>query len=190
MKITVKAILIYLILSVTVSCKENTDKKNQFQFENEDIIDKILIQFYPTFQDNSLMLLDFSTKQLNFQRIGLKKYFHSIPPKEIVLKYAPKSINFQIDSLSYSYLRDSISFNKEDFVDKERAYNDGISHTILYIFKSGRIEDVDLINRMTDNEHKLIVKLIDLNITHSTDSLTSKYLEDLRRYHYRNISDE
>lgn len=181
MKITVKAFLVYLMLYVIVSCKEKVDKK--IQFENEDIIDKILIQFYPTFQDNSLMLLDFSTRQLNFQRIGLKKYFYPIPPREIVLKYAPKSLSFQIDSLSYFYLRDSITFERDDFIDKEISCYDGISYTILYIFKSGRIEDVDLINSLTENEYKLIIKLIDLNIAHSTDTLTRKYLEDLRLSH-------
>jgi hypothetical protein len=182
MKITVKAIVLYLILCmVIISCKENSGKK--IQFENEDTIDKILIQFYPTWQDNSLMLFDFSTRQLAFQRMGQKEYFHAIPPKEIIQKYAPKSMNFQIDSLSYYYLRDSITFNQNDFIDKEEATLDGIAHAILYIFKSGKIEDVDLINSLTGNEYKLIIKLIDLNIAHSTDSLTRKYLEDLRRSH-------
>ena len=157
------------------ACSSNNSKQivTEFPFEEEDTIDKILIQFYPAFIDNSLMLLDLSKKEQTFQRIGLKVFYWKI---------APKSLNFQIDTLSYSYFR-NISFNEEDFVDKEDRPDDGIMHTILYVFKSGRIEDVDLKKKMTANENNLIIKMIDLSIEHSTDSITTEYLKDLRKFH-------
>jgi len=179
---SVKTVILFLILCmIFTSCRKNAGK--EFSCKDEDTIDKILIQFHPSFHDNSLMLLDFLTKELTFHRMTPKEYYKLIAPKEIVRVQAPISMNFQIDPLSYSFLRDTISFNKEDFIDKKRNYYDGIFHTILYMFNSGRIEDVDIDNSLTENERKLIVKLIDLSILQSTDSLTKKYLEDLKEYH-------
>jgi len=173
---------------LVLSCKENSSKQieKEVPFENEDMIDKIIIQFLPSFNEFSLMLLDLSKREQTFQRIGQKKYYRTTLPRGFTRIIAPKSINFQLDSLSYSYFR-NISFDEEDFIDKEEivADDDNIYHSILYVFKSGKIEDVDLKNSLTENEYKLIIKLIDLNIVHSTDSLTTKYLKGLRRYHAR-----
>jgi len=182
MKHSVKTIVSILSLfMILFSCKVDTSKK--MPPENEDKIDKILIQFFPAFHARSLMLLDFSKKQQTFHRIGTKMFYMTTGPEEISEIYAPKSMNFQIDSLSYSYLRD-ISFNKEDFADYEEKeiYTDGINYSILYIFESGKIEDVDLRIFLTENQYQLIVKLIDLNIAQSTDSITTEYLKDLKNY--------
>ena len=172
--------VVFMFCLIAVSCK-NT--KKEILIENNDRIDKVLIQFFPSFIEPSLMLLDLSKWQHTFQRFGLKKYYQAIPPRDIIQIHAPKSLNFQIDTLSYSYLRD-ISFDEEDFMDKEVICDDGIFHTILYVFKSGRIEDIDLKNAMTENEYKLIVRLIDMSIDQSTDSITTKYLKELRKYHH------
>jgi len=179
---SLKTIVFYFGLCVIfLSCKDNTGK--EVLCESEDVIDKIIIQFHPAFHDHSLMLLDFSTKEQTFQRMGQKIYYQVIPPREVIKVCAPISMSFRIDSLSYSFLRDSISFNEEDFTDQKRACSDGIFHTMLYVFNSGRIEDADLVNSLTESQRKLIMKLIDLSITQTTDSLTKKYLEDLKRYH-------
>ena len=182
MKTSVKTKVLYLTLCIVLfSCKDSTDKKAPFK--NEDTIDKIVILFFPSFHENSLMLLDFVDRQQTFRRIGTKNFFREIAPKKFIEIQGPKGMNFQIDSLSYSYLKD-IPFNEEDFIDKVNLdYLDGIGHSILYIFKSGRIEDADLGNSLTENEYKLLIKLIDLSIEQSTDSLTTQYLKDLRKYH-------
>ncbi len=186
MKILTKKILLFLLFSsmIILSCKENNNREsvhrqyvNDTSVKKEDFIDKILIQFYPSFERASLILLDLSKNQQTFQRIGHKEYPN-------VSLDSPKSMTFQLDSLSYAYLKD-IVFEQEDFGDRQDHVEDGISYSILYIFESGRIEDVDLHNSLTDNEYKLITKLIDLNIAHSTDKTTTNYLR-LLKGSYRN----
>ena len=163
-----------LICGVMLTNCKRAEQNKEIPIENIDTIEKILIQFFPSFNKPSLMLLDLSKEQVTFQRIGLKNDYRAL--------YAPKSLNFQIDSLFHSYFK-GISFNEEDFIDKKNYNPDGIHHTVLYIFKSGRIEDIDLINGMTENEYKLIIRLIDISIVQSTDSLITTYLKDLREYH-------
>ncbi len=140
MKYSTRKILLCLLwINIIISsCKENTngkiaDEKDtaNTSVKQEDSIDKILIQFYPSFERASLILLDFSENQQIFQRIGHKEYSN-------VSLDSPKSMVFPLDSLSYSYLKDSISFGREDFVNRQDFVEDGISHSILYIFKSGR----------------------------------------------------
>ena len=165
-----------------LSCKESNQNTIS---ENTDRVDKILIQFYPSFHEPSLMLLDLSTNQLAFHRLGTKEYYQPIEsPRSILWKQAPKSIVFQLDSTSYNYLNDSISYNSEDFKDREEDCTDGIWHTVFYILRNGKFEDVDLKNSLTENEYKLIVKLIDLSINQSTDSITTSYLKNLKNYHH------
>ena len=176
MKIPEKIIVLYICIYVIVlSCTDNPNK--EVTLENEDTIDIILIQFYPAFDATSLMLLDLSKKQQTFRYI---EHIEFIPKyKETIV---PENMHFKLDSLSYSYFR-NISFNVEDFIDTNSLAPDGIAHSILYVFNSGRIEDVNLKGGLTKNTYKLITKLIDLNIAQSTDSLTTEYLKILKQYH-------
>jgi hypothetical protein len=103
MKISVTTVVLYLSFCLIVlSCK---NVRKQILFENKDTIDKILIQFYPSFNELSLIFLDLSKGQQIFQRIGQKKYYRAIPPREIIQIHAPKSLNFQIDYIMSPYFR-------------------------------------------------------------------------------------
>lgn len=173
-------IIFYLCIILFSSCKKSISEVSP---KNE--IDKIIIEFRPSFILPCTMVLDLSQPDLLFHRIGAKAFYKFRPYPEIAKEVkAPQSIYFRLDAQTEAYLKDSILFSETDFVDRDDPeVLDGIGNSIIYIFKNGEMRDIDLSNSHTQNQQVLFQKLIDECISHSSDSLTSDYLKRLKGYY-------
>ncbi len=168
------------------SCERN--KTVEIDRKNEDAIKKIIIQNYPSFHLPSMFLLDIENREIIFHRIGQKEVIEvtPLPEGEVNITFAPKSYRFAIDSVNYQLLYDSIicKFSSDDYKDKYEDYDDGKGNSVLYIFESGKSEDITLSNSYTDNQNKLIKFLITLTESMHPDSLSKDYLRNLGNYYY------
>lgn len=178
---TLKPFLLLLIL--LISCGDNTTEKN-----NRADFKEIHFQFYPAFIPSSTMVLNMSDSSVIFRRIGMRKYYYRHSLDSFAVKKSPSSFYFKLNNPAYRYLKDSISFNKEDFIDREVDAKDGIYENILFVKNNGNLIDIDLFNDMTDNHRKLISKLLEEAKDYAPDSLTYDYLIKLRKYHKDDLS--
>ena len=72
-----------LLLSCNNSDKQQTDlNKLTEKDKNNYYLDKIIIQSYPSFITPSMFILDFSTEEVIFQRLGSKSFMRFVPPPE------------------------------------------------------------------------------------------------------------
>lgn len=169
-----------------LSCERN--KTVEIDRKNEDAIKKIIIQNYPSFHLPSMFLLDIENREIIFHRIGKKEVIEvtPLPEGEVNITFAPKSYRFAIDSVNYQFLYDSIicKFSSDDYKDKYDDCDDGKGNSVLYIFESGKSEDITLSNSYTDNQNKLIKFLITLTESMHPDSLSKDYLRNLDNYYY------
>jgi hypothetical protein len=168
-----------------ISCRNQTNI--EIEKKNDDYINKIVIQNYPSFHLPSLLVLDIENQEIIFQRIGNREFLEvtPLPEGKVIKTLAPKSYRFRIDSSNFNYLKDSIimNFSFEDFEDKEEDVHDGIGNSILYIFESGKIEDIELSNSYTENQIRLLNYLILLTEKVHPDSLSRIYLNRLNEYY-------
>lgn len=184
MKGTLKRMSLLCVMSVFIlSCGGGTQKKNQI--ETVDEIDKILIQFYPSFDQPSIMLFDLPENQVSFLRFDGKI---NIPGTDESTRQAadyhvPGGVVFSLNPQAYAYVKDSIVFDRHDFTNRSEFWHDGIGHTISYAFKNGGFKDIHLNNSLTQNQRSLIINLINAGIGRSADSMTVAYLKNLREYH-------
>jgi hypothetical protein len=179
-------ILVVVLLSLQfISCRNLKD--SEIEKNKEDYISKIIIQNYPSFHLPSLFVVDIKNQEIIFQRIGQREFIEVTPLPEgrVIRTLAPKSFAYRIDSSSFQFLKDSIviNFSFEDFEDKHKNVDDGIGNSILYIFESGKIEDVELSNSYTENQIKLLKHLLILTEKVHTDSISRIYLNRLKKYY-------
>ncbi len=176
--------LIFISFLSCFACENRQDPAVVME-ERSDGINSIIIEFYPSYHEPSIAILNLKDEIVVFKRIGQKSFFR--PQKHAVIDEitAIRSVHFKLDSCVSQFWKDSIWFTEEDFTDQEKDVLDGIFNTILYIFENGNIHDVDLNNSITPNQHKLIVMLIDETIPQTSDSLTENYFRKLREYYER-----
>lgn len=185
-----KILFLLVLLSIQfISCRNgsNTEVKTKY----EDSINKIVIQSFPSFHLPSLLVLDIKNREVIFQRIGRREFFEvtPLPEVKVIKTLAPKSCRFRIDSLSFQFLKDSIIMNLKniDFEDKYENHLDGIGNTILFVYESGEIEEVELINSYTENQITLLKYLNKLTEKAHSDSLSRSYLSTLNGYYCCNL---
>lgn len=163
-------------------------KEDQVEVKKE--IENIIVEFHPAFDEPSIAFFDLTNNRVVFKRLGAKTFYrfkdlpssaNSIP--EILEKSAIESISYSLILSDYSFLKDSIQFTDEDFIDMEFGAHDGIFVSIIYVFNDGSIEDIDLSNSRTKNHNKLIDILINGAISSQPkDSLTKEYFYELKSY--------
>jgi hypothetical protein len=90
------------------------------------------------------------------------------------------TISFDLESCIYAYLKDTLIFNEEDFIDRNYDCKDGISNSILYLFENGNIQNVKLNNDFTKNQIKLFTKILDAAIIAQPEN---RYFKALREYY-------
>lgn len=164
-----------LVLIVGCSPKQN-DKQHEFK--------QIYIQYFPTFVSASSMIFNISDSTVSFHRIGSKEILRFRPDSpSLSIKHAPKTFNFKLSDAAYGYLTDSISFAEADLVDCRKDADDGKLTNIVFTKRNNEIIDVELQNCVTDNQKKLIYKLIDESKEQTSDSITLRYLTWLRRFY-------
>ncbi|MDR2840514.1 MAG: hypothetical protein LBV75_04540, partial [Paludibacter sp.] len=130
-----------------------------------------IVNFHPSFIESSTAILDLHKGIVVFKRFGAKKSYRFEPPtkknefpdiKEI---FAMETVSFKLDPCDYAYIKDSLIFTDEDFIDKtSEGTLDGIGNSILYLYEDGKIQDIDLSNSFTENQTKLFTILIDAAI--------------------------
>jgi hypothetical protein len=175
-------VFVCFCLIICFSCQ----KPNKINDDKNDIY-LITINFYPSFIEPSTAILDLNKGIVVFKRFRSKKSYHFEPPtkkneapdiKEI---FAMKTVSFKLDSCNYAYIKDSLIFTEEDFIDKiSEGTLDGIGNSILYLYEDGKIQDIDLGNRFTENQIKLFTKLINAAIIAYPKNT---YFKDLRQYY-------
>lgn len=168
----------FLLLILLVSCGD--DRNVEY---NREEFKEIHFQFNPAFISSSSIVLNISDSTVLFRRLGTKEYYYRYSSDSIAVEKSPTSFHFELNDSAYTYLKDSISFNKEDFIDREVEAKDGIEENILFLRNNGNLIDIDLLNGATDNHRKLISKLLEEAKKYAPDSLTYDYLVKLRRYH-------
>lgn len=181
-----KVLLYFLIFFSILSCNKSVQKKT-LEEKTHDNITKVLIQFYPSFHLPSQIYCDITTGEIIFQRIGAKKHLEvtPLPLGKVIERHAPQSIKIDIETKNLHFLTDLIliKFNETDYIDKSEEYEDGIGNSILYVFNSGEIKDIELTNSFTENQLKLIRFLIMITAQKHTDSLAIKYLHQIEEYY-------
>lgn len=183
-------ILFVLTSTIIISCSQADKKKKENLIESGENKRKeiIQIQFIPSFLSPSQLICDLNNKRILLQRIGGKNKLKALPPEgtgEIVEVFSPKTSYFKIDSINLSIIRDSIlnKFTDLDFKDNSIDAHDGIWTSIVVVDGQDSIKDFELENSGTDNQIRLILKLIDVCIENETDSLNAEYLKDLKKYY-------
>ena len=172
-------ILFLFCLLFMASCIEDKSMP-----KNQEVIEKVIVQFYPSFIDPSIITLNLVDSSVIFQRVGsIVMYYVRTDPNVATKEESPKSFSYKLDENTYRYFRDSLHYDAADFVDREVDSKDGIFNTILYVPKNGWIKDVDLNGCVTDNQRNLITKLIESSKNHTLDSLTLSYLDQLKLYY-------
>lgn len=176
-KLLVLSFLIFCVVSCSREIKEETIEESQ-KYE------LIQIQFYPSFLGPSLLTCDLGNNKVLFQRVGFRNGV-SIIHGQVFQNTPPNTSYYEIDSLDISFLKDSIlhSFTEADFQDMEDLGTvDGIMVTIILTDSKNKVKDFELMNNATNNQHSLILKLLEISQKEERDSLNLKYLERLEAY--------
>lgn len=169
------------VISCFPSCKK-TGK--EVTLKNGNPVNFIFIEFLPSFIEPSIVLFDLSKNIVVIRRIGPKEFYR---PKEypVIEKItALNTLNFRMDLCDYAYLRDSLVFKDEDFVDRKIEANDGMFSSFLFVFDNGEIKDVELHVDYTNNQRELIKRIIDSAIKQSQDSISIDYFHKLKKQYF------
>ncbi|MEZ5084419.1 MAG: hypothetical protein R2750_13385 [Bacteroidales bacterium] len=172
--------LILTLFSCSVSPEKNTNKENQ-KFEI------IQVQFLPSFVSPSILTCDLTTDKILFQRFGYRNKLKVHPPEgsgDVIEVFSPKTSYYFIDSLNSIIIKDSIldRCTKSDFTDMKLEAYDGIWTSIIITDNQNSIKDFELDNYGTENQYRLILKLLEVCIKNETDSLNLDYLNKLEKH--------
>lgn len=165
----------YISLFLFTACVKK--EKENFGFK------QIQIQSYPSFMTPSEMMLNMNDSSVIFTRIGIKEFsdFRQFPDT-ITKIVAPTSFKFKLADSVYRKIQ-TISFHKEDLVDRTIDCDDGIFTNILFDRNNDEIVDVEIKNAITDNQNVLILELLNGAQKNAPDSLTLHYLIGLKSYY-------
>ena len=182
-----KLLITFLFAAFFFSCNSTVREDNRADennIEQDSTIDMITVQCFPSFIGSSIFILDLSDKKLIIKLLWSHTRTRFVPPpgKNNTI-YAPKSMYVALDDETISYFQDSIKYESKDFLDGEILGNDGKANSLVFYLRNKETIDVDLNNYTTDNQLKLILKLIDICISQSSNPKVTSYLKDLKDYY-------
>ena len=175
-----KPIKFYLILIVilhTLGCDRRNSKED---YKNEDRrISKIIIQSFPVFYTNSLLICDLKNSEILFTQIGEEKSI------KINGAYKVKPTSIRLSDTELGFIKDSIlqKFKPIDFEDSILDIDDGIGTIMIIIYSDESNKSIELINNGTNKQIELITNMLDLVKSYCTDSLTNAYIERLKNHY-------
>lgn len=183
--------IVFILAFITISCsrisESNTEKIGGNQIYQSPQIEMIQIQFEPAFLCPAILTLNFKDEKILFQRVGRRNKL-LIPPvdsgkaKEM---FSPRTTYFKIDSLGFANLKDSVlsKFTNSELIDMKQDMMDGFWASVIFAYSDNSIKDFELNNSGSKKHYQLIVELLDFCIRNETDSLTKKYLIDMKAYY-------
>jgi hypothetical protein len=182
-----KCILIISILFFGLILKTQAQKDLEFN--------TILIQFFPAFDELSQIDLDLKSNELIFYRFGSKEYLlpPSDPADSLVPGYNPNvevvkrplCSFYKLDDNESDFITDSIlnKFSDTEMKDSIFEMHDGIFITMFITLNNdNKVIEIELSNALTDNHVSLFNYLLNLTIENHSDTLTKKYLIELKKY--------
>jgi hypothetical protein len=180
-------LLILLLILTFSSCTENNQNDGKKTEAVPKTVEFVQIQFLPCFIASSIISIDFQNRKIVFQRIGEKNQFlRPVVKQEIKKLFVPKSYYLSLDTSLYNSLNKLIlnKFSNDDFKDGiTDEYADGALTVVFISFSDGKFQDFEFNSKVTLNQNNLIVNLLNYCINHGSDSLTNKYLMDLKGYY-------
>lgn len=187
-----KKLTFALLLGVLlISCSEKSIENHIIN--NENAFKKVIVQFYPSFLEPSIMILDMQDSTIIFQRFGFKTRYKITeddsenkldPTISIDSTFAIPSIKCLLTKNDYIDLRNNFHFKDDDFIDR---YNfdvcDGKANTIFFVLENGNMIDIDLSNSYTAIQKRFLKKTINICLRQKINKSTREYLTKLDEYY-------
>lgn len=182
--------ILCVLCSLFIGCKKIEVQDNIYEsIDKGNQIKNIIIEFYPCFHESSIVFFDMRDNTALFKSSGFIYSIEGDSAHEEYERELIKPISYKLDKINYSFLKDSIQFTDDDFVNmKDSVAIDGISLNVIYLFEDGKMIDIDLVKSWTNNHQRLIELLIDGAIaSNPEDKFTNDYFHKLKSFFRRDL---